>query len=180
MTATAQPQCGVESFTVTTTASLRIPTIRLIRGVRSSVVDVRQSAFYNAVFSHKNSNRCSCCEFRQYVRGSFSIWGIRIPHPLGGGRTLHPTSWQEDGASGGIRYGHRTDPNRLPFDVYANPDRPTGCVYTGIDFPGLAGLIPGTPYNIDLHFVSYITDTCRQGTELANLRFWRMVCAGTS
>ena len=149
---------------------------------RQAIIQIMVHVFAQAtglaIFSSDPPCDCKCCEYRQYVHGTFTVNGARIPHPLGGGRTLHPTMWQEDGDRSNRRYGHRSDPGVLG-DQYL-PDQATGCFYVMSDSPGISGLRPGDTYDINLGFVSYITDVCRQLTELANARNWNVRCRGTA
>lgn len=141
-------------------------------------IDIRKWTNFFAQFSAVVPSYPQCCEFRQYVRGGFYLWGIQIPTPMNNGLTLQPNVWQEDGMNG-FRYGHRTDKNRPPIDVYS-PTREKGDKYEGKDAPGISCIQPGTPYKVELYFVDYIEDTCRGIVELKNIRFWDMVEQGTA
>jgi hypothetical protein len=146
--------------------------------ISGASVDIRKYTDFFARFSCETPNDPACCEFRQYVKGGFYLWGIRIPTPMNNGRSLDPKVWQEDGMNG-KRYGHRSDPNNPPLDVYTM-DRANGWKYSGRDAPGMSCIRPGTPYKIELHFKDFILDTCRQIVEKDNIRFWDMVAEGTA
>ncbi len=141
---------------------------------------VFRRADFLAIFNSTPPCECSCCEFRQFIRGSFVLGGIRLTHNLGRGRTLHPLIYQEDGNAAGQRYGHRSDPPPPVVDSYFPGPRATGCLYLGDDSPGMQCIFPGIQYAIDLHFVSFISDFCRGETLLANVRFWNLVTAGVA
>jgi hypothetical protein len=107
---------------------------------------------------------CSCGEYRQYVRGTFTANGHPLTHSLGGGRTLHPTNFQEDGdVAAGTAYGHRSVPGTKSNYT---PDQAGGCHFEGADEPGVSGA-PGTVLGINLGFHGDLIDTCRGNTVLA-------------
>lgn len=137
---------------------------------------------------------CSCCEYRQFVRGSFTANGrpVRhlLPDPAGGApRPMLPRpgagdpgdNFLEDGVASppaGVNafYGHRTEGNTDPTDKYL-PDRADGCQYRGNDFPGLRGA-SGMTYTIDLDFRGQIIDRCNSDA-VKNASDWTVSCSGT-
>ena len=143
--------------------------------------DIRKYARFRAQFAAADaSTDPSCCEFRQFVRGGFYLWGIRIPQPMANGATLHPTEWQEDSSPDGKRYGHRSDPDS-PNDGYFVNDRATGRVYVGSDNPGMSCIVMGTPYKIELYFMDMIIDTCADilfEEFFKEIKTWEMVTEG--
>ncbi|MBL8393250.1 MAG: hypothetical protein JNK99_00665 [Candidatus Accumulibacter sp.] len=121
--------------------------------------------------------RCSCCEYRQYVRGTFRLNGRLQEHRLVDGR-MHPTKWREDAIQrfpGGqlLRYGHRRD-TYSTWDDYP-PLRGSGCAYRGRDAPGVVAL-PGTAFEIDLYFKGEVRDVCEN--RIVVQRYWRVSYAG--
>jgi hypothetical protein len=100
--------------------------------------------------------RCSCCEYRQFVRGSFTDANgaaVRFDMPSG---ALDPGRYCEDGAVDEFGpgrhgfYGHRDTSS--PGDEYdAN-----GCAYHGDETPGC----PPTD-TAHLEFLGLIIDRCR-------------------
>jgi hypothetical protein len=136
---------------------------------------------------------CSCCEYRQYVRGSFSVNDrpVRhlVPNPAGGAPVpmrARPAAgaaddFLEDGipsppAGINVYYWHRGEGSTDGSDTYA-PDRATGCQYRGTDFPGVKSA-PGSTYSIDLDFRGQIIDLCN-GNQVKNSADWTVTCSGT-
>jgi hypothetical protein len=122
---------------------------------------------------------CRCCEYRQFVRGSFfRPDGSRFAHPLldapmaqndyredgmPAGDPRLPPSWP---AGQGLAYGHRDLPD-FPTDHYTI-NRPQGCDYNGHDRPSC----PAT-WTARLDFIGLIIDTCRG--EVVDSRQWMVV-----
>lgn len=104
---------------------------------------------------------CSCCEFRQYIRGYMKRrfpggpWGTDIVE-LANGKTLDPEIWYEDGDP--EPFGHR-DGTNTDNDKYTPKPRATGCKYEGSDEPGMY-LLPGQDYEMKLEFRWEIIETC--------------------
>lgn len=137
---------------------------------------------------------CPCGEYRQFVRGSFTVNGLPVthllPNPTGGAPIpMLPrpapgapgSNFLEDGsvAGGNPHYGHRDeDPpgNADPTDQYL-PARADGCQYRGNDFPGLRGP-SGTTFSIDLDFAGEAVDICN-GSSVLDSNQWTVTCAGT-
>lgn len=122
---------------------------------------------------------CSCCEYRQDVRGFFKYDGEELPFPLAGGQLMDKLEWREDGmrrridgVERDIHYGHRDQPPSGLVDAYA-PTRAFGCSYEGMDAPFLAGR-PGAPFEIDLDFRGRIIDTCTGATVVTKTWGFRM------
>lgn len=105
-----------------------------------------------------------CGEYRQYVRGTFTANGAKHVHSLGGGRNLHPTTFQEDGdVAAGTVYGHRSVPGtKSKF----TPNQANGWRFEGQDEPGIAGP-SGTALAMNLDFTGDLIDTCRANQVLA-------------
>lgn len=150
----SSPRCCVIAF--------NIPTNRSGRRVDGN--RLHESFNMNADFGSTGNCQCSCCEYRQYVRGTFTLNGVTLVHMLPSG-ALHPTTWREDGvpnffgAGSHFFYGHRADPGTAT-DIY-QPTRPTGCQYRGWDDPGIrAGA--GDVIAMNLEFRGEIIDTCRR------------------
>jgi hypothetical protein len=101
---------------------------------------------------------CSCGEYRQYVRGTFTADGQPVTHQLGGGRTLHPTQFQEDGdLAAGTAYGYRSSPGtKSRF----KPDQAGGCRFEGEDEPGITSG-SGKQVTMHLDFWGELVDTCK-------------------
>jgi hypothetical protein len=128
---------------------------------------------------------CSCCEYRQYVRGHILHNGIPTVHKL----RDSDLSWEfsEDArratsaAGTYVRYGHRDEPwNQGAVDKYENPpaggadDRKEGCDYHAADFAkteGLDGI--GVPRHVDfvMQFMGQVIDTCN-GNRIVFTDFW--------
>jgi hypothetical protein len=108
---------------------------------------------------------CSCGEYRQYIRGTFTANGRSLTHSLGGGRTLHPTTFQEDGdVAAGTAYGHRSS---LGTKSKFTPDQMGGCRFEGADEPGVSGG-SGARLAMNLDFRADLIDTCRSNMMLAS------------
>ena len=137
---------------------------------------------------------CACCEYRQFVRGTFTVNGRNVQHllpdPAGGpARPMLPRpaagapndNFLEDGvvnAPAGVNtfYGHRSEGNTDTTDRYL-PDRPDGCQYRGNDFPGIRANT-GDTFAVDLDFRGQIIDTCN-GNAVKNTVEWTVNCTGT-
>ncbi|HVR47270.1 MAG TPA: IPT/TIG domain-containing protein [Candidatus Binatia bacterium] len=139
---------------------------------------------------------CSCCEYRQFVRGTFTVNGVTkvkmlrnpaggpplklLPRPAAGAAS---DNFREDGLvtpdpGMNVWYGHRAEPITTDTtDIYQQPDRATGCQYRGNDFPGYAGL-PGTTVSIDLDFRGQVIDTCNGNAVVQQIE-WTVTCSGT-
>jgi hypothetical protein len=129
-------------------------------------------------------DNCACCEFRQYVKGEFTLKGKKVPKLLEPGVLLDKNVFKEDGFGAAVpaganqHYGHRGDPNNPVGDRYLNPaNRATGCNYAGSDAPGWYRVKNGTAYSIDLTFQGFIIDTCNQ-ISLPPVHEWTVNCAG--
>ncbi len=132
---------------------------------------------------------CSAGEYRQLVRGSFSLQNPitgamdaiehHLPNMAGGAPILMQgapaagaasDNFLEDGHVGGHwQYGHRRAPatNPGPHNQFL-PDRDTGCQYRGTDFPSLSWT-PGTPYAVALDFRGSAVDSATAGEILATI-----------
>ncbi len=137
---------------------------------------------------------CSCGEYRQFVRGTFTANGTAIvlllPNPAGGAPLkLLPRpaagaasdNFLEDGlaspSSGmNVHYGHRSEGSTDTTDTYL-PDRGTGCQYRGYDFPGLTAAV-GTAITVDLDFRGQAVDTCNAAA-CVQQNEWTVTCSGT-
>lgn len=104
---------------------------------------------------------CSCCEYRQFVRGRFTDAtgaDVRFDMPSG---PLDPTRYCEDGAVDEFGpghhgyYGHR-DTSSSPGDEYTGPNARKGCTYKGNE---TVGCPPGD--SAQLEFLGLIVDVCR-------------------
>lgn len=138
---------------------------------------------------------CSCGEYRQYIRGTFTANGTNIvhllPNPAGGAPIKmlpRPAAgaandnFLEDGIptppSGvNVYYGHRSEGSSDTTDTYQQPDRATGCQYRGNDFPGLTGPT-GMTVAIDLDFRGQCIDTCNSNS-VVRTNDWTVTCSGT-
>jgi hypothetical protein len=123
-----------------------------------------------ATFSNSgNQGRCAClcCEYRQYVRGTFKYKGEILDYRLESGELMSPTEFKEDSVRGYFNphYGHRSEPGDKD-DLYL-PTRREGCEYRGHDFPNITGE-PGARFAIDLEFRGEIIDVCNGGVVVAS------------
>ncbi|MES1244983.1 MAG: hypothetical protein ABUT39_25470 [Acidobacteriota bacterium] len=96
---------------------------------------------------------CAAGEYRQYVKGYFTVDGNTITHVLCGSVTLSPDEFRIDGCGPGkgcTAYGYRACP-ASSLDQYL-PAQDTGCTYEGSDEPGLSGSSGQTlEINLDFH-----------------------------
>lgn len=129
---------------------------------------------------------CSCCEYRQFVKGEFKIDGQMVEHLLGPGEQLEKNTFHEDckrkpHAQENACYGHRSDPNNsvgCTDDAYTTPhNRAIGCNYVGVDSPHLSNWPTGSTYSLNLDFEGKILDVCN-GTTLRTAT-WSVNCSGT-
>jgi hypothetical protein len=113
--------------------------------------------------------RCNCCEYRQFVRGTFSDAAaapVRFDLPSGG---LDPVAYCEDGAIDEFGpgrhgyYGHRDTSSA--GDAYSGTGASSGCTYRANETPSC----PPTE-GVHLEFLGLIVDRCR-GTVAAK-RNW--------
>jgi hypothetical protein len=113
--------------------------------------------------------RCKCCEYRQFVRGTFTDAGgapVQFDMPSGG---LSPTTYCEDGAIDEFGagkhgyYGHRS--TSTAGDEYSGTGAAAGCTYRGRE---AAGCPPGETAHLE--FLGLVVDVCR-GTVVAK-RTW--------
>lgn len=110
---------------------------------------------------------CSCGEYRQYVRGSFTRNGSPVTHALCG-TNLDPRTYQEDcGIFGGrtYKYGYRSNP--FATSKFTGPDQATGCRFEGSDAPGITGS-SGDRLAVNLDFTGALVDTCNGNRVLAS------------
>ena len=129
-----------------------------------------------ATFLGQGSNKCHCCESRQYIRGSFTYNGQTIPHSLPSG-LLDPIDFKEDGVVGhayGPHFGHRNQ--RSASDDQYLPTRADGCEYKGCDFPGIVG-VTGATFDINLEFRGEIIDVCN-GNKVLLSKTWQVQFSG--
>jgi hypothetical protein len=113
--------------------------------------------------------RCSCCEYRQFVRGTFSDGaGAPVLFDMPSG-PLDPARYCEDGAVDEFGpgrhgyYGHRDTSS--PGDAYSGAGAGAGCTYGANETPSC----PPTD-GVHLEFLGLIIDRCR-GTVAAK-RKW--------
>jgi hypothetical protein len=104
--------------------------------------------------------RCSCCEYRQFVRGTFSdAAGASVLFDMPSG-PLDPARYCEDGAIDEFApgrhgyYGHRD--TSTPGDEYGGSGAGKGCSYRGNETPSC----PPTE-GVHLEFLGLIVDRCR-------------------
>ena len=112
---------------------------------------------------------CSCGEYRQFVRGTFTKNGSSVTHPLCG-TNLDPTTFQEDcGIVGGTsyHYGYRSQPFATSKFT---PDQAGGCTFEGIDDPGILGA-SGDILAMNLDFKGQLIDTCN-GNNILDSAEW--------
>jgi len=154
---------------------------------------VGQTFDLNATFRNdaKTGATCSCCEYRQFIRGGFSYNGrpvvLQLPNRGGGAPlTLAPRpngAYHEDGlvspkGTDNAHYGHRDEGSADAADMYTPAPRATGCTYAGNDFPGLtAG--GGKAYVVGLDFRGQIIDVCNANKVIVT-RDWSVDCSGAS
>lgn len=120
---------------------------------------------------------CSCGEYRQYVRGSFTRNGSSVTHALCG-TNLDPKTYQEDcGIFGGktYKYGYRS----IPFATskFTTPDQATGCRFEGSDAPGITGS-SGDKLAVSLDFRGELVDACN-GNKVLATSSWNVSGAAT-
>lgn len=168
-------RCEVLTFDVPKNRS-GCPTIENVGGGRKKVGEKFEM---DATFGGANPE---CCEYRQYIKGSFEANGAPIVHPLPGKKTLEKNVYHEDGLvpanpPNNEHYGHRNEGDQDLNDVYSNPNRATGTNYDGFDYPGLTGPTPFT-YDINLTFLGEIIDVCN-GNKEVKCAIWTVKCNGT-
>ena len=109
--------------------------------------------------SHGRKCKCGCCEYRQFVRGTFTDAAgaaVRFDMPSG---PLDPVRFCEDGAIDefGVGahgfYGHRNTSS--PGDEYGGTGAQKGCSYRANEAPGC----PPTD-SVHLEFIGLVVDRC--------------------
>ena len=119
-------------------------------------------------------------EYRQYVRGVQVVGGVQVslalgikPRPADGDPNA---DFVEDASQARVRTRTRItgDRDELPGNLdqtdHYEPDRATGCIYQGHDYPFVTGAVP-MAYTMDLDFKAVIIDTCNDNEEVATLRW---------
>jgi peptide/nickel transport system substrate-binding protein len=144
-------KCCVKTFNVPVTRS----------GRKLSGSRLYESFHMNVTFNDRSKCRSSSCEFRQYIRGTYTHDGILAIHQLPDG-PLDPLIWQEDGIphhfpdGHHMFYGHRDNPDTRT-DTY-EPDRATGHEYRGSDSPMMSHPDPAVVMVMNLEFRGKIID----------------------
>ncbi len=113
-----------------------------------------------AIFTNSAGSSCASGEYRQMVKGVFSVDGSILTHMLCGSTVMSPTVWQEDGCPPATctAYGYRACPPSAS-SLYSNPDQATGSQYAAYDQPGFHNIRPGYTYSIALQFQGQLVDT---------------------
>jgi hypothetical protein len=110
---------------------------------------------------------CSCGEYRQYIRGSFTKNGRPVVHALCGGNLEQKVFNEDCVIQGGTnyRYGYRS----LSFATskFTHLDQATGCRFEGFDAPGITGA-SGERLAVNLDFQGALVDTCNGNKVLAS------------
>jgi hypothetical protein len=105
--------------------------------------------------------RCTCCEYRQFVRGTFTdaaAAAVRFDMPSG---PLDPVRYCEDGAIDEFGpgkhgyYGHRD--TSTPGDEYGGTGAHKGCAYRAKEQPSCP-----PAEGVHLEFLGLIVDRCRR------------------
>jgi hypothetical protein len=108
----------------------------------------------SAQFSCGSGETCAAGEYRQYVKGEFTVNGSVLTHYLcaASGMTLSAAVFQEDGCPppGCTAFGYRRCP-QWPYNQYV-PDRATGCAFRMYDQPGFTSVQRGMTYGINLAY----------------------------
>lgn len=132
---------------------------------------------------------CGVVEYRQLVRGEMRIGGQLFRKPVGVGRYLSGTTFQEDGVPYPGVPENNTDPNLNSAHGYraygdAGPDEPNrheryspnaavGCYYAMDDAPGFYNVVVGRRHSLDLTFQGLLIDT-RSSIQLAS-KTWTVI-----
>ena len=161
--------CSVSDFNVTPDQDCNV---YKIAGGKQLVVGEQFKTHADFKTAAGDGPRCRCCEYRQYVDGTAKT-RFRIAK---GGAIVPVPPWvtigsygeyQEDVSAQGRPYGHRKGYPNSPVDKYER-DRPAGCAYSGIDYPGV-DITKGMPalktgqaveLDMDYHFLLNIIDVC--------------------
>jgi hypothetical protein len=147
--------------------------VRRFEAPLSSITDlaVKSEQFeMEAEFTSRGRRcRCSCCEYRQFVRGTFTdANGAAVPFDMPSG-PLDPARYCEDGAIDEFGpgrhgyYGHRDTSS--PGDDYSGTGAGSGCTYQANETPSCP-----PAEGVHLEFIGLIVDRCR-GTVAAK-RTW--------
>jgi hypothetical protein len=144
--------CKVISFSVSDPEKQNIP------AAGGFAAAVAKSFTVKAQFSGDGAS-CKCCEYRQFVRGTYYINGVRnfrVPNTMTG--PVDPIKYREDAypdAAGRlIPRGYRSQAG-TDVDRYS-PDQSGGCTYQSEDAPQ----IPAVNEQASLEFLGMIVDVC--------------------
>ena len=118
---------------------------------------------------------CSCGEYRQYVRGSFTVNSAPFTHYIGPGTALNPTVYQLDGNSTTANYFGRRD-YRTEYSHFEHYQE-GGCQFQGQDIPGISAGT-GTALAMNLDFIGTLIDKCNSNSIL-DFAFWSVRGSGT-
>ncbi len=187
------------AYNVCSVTAFNVPTARSGCTTVAAGADKKMGEQFNMEMDFDSTGPgcvCSCCEYRQFVRGTFTSNGTNVvlllPNPAGGAPLkclprpaagAASDNFLEDGlvsppAGMNVHYGHRAEPVTTDTtDMYQQPDRPTGCQYRGNDFPGLTAS-PGTTVMVDLDFRGQAIDTCNANA-CVQQNEWTVTCSGT-
>ncbi len=113
-----------------------------------------------AIFTNSAGSSCANGEYRQMVRGQFSVNGTVISHFLCEPTVMSPSVWQQDGCPPGVctAYGYRACAPSA-WSAYKDPDQATGSQYAMFDQPGFRNIHPGFTYTVNLEFQGQLIDT---------------------
>ncbi len=142
---------------------------------------VNESFHMGASFNGSYPGVCSCCEYRQYVKGYFQSaapggnWK-HLPLALRWGVMLDPNTYNEDGKPNGVAYGYRDTVGA--GDDYIPHPRTTGCNYSGNDAPGFLKLEKGYSFSAWLDFKGELIDVCN-GKKVVQTKTWTVHLYGT-
>ena len=118
----------------------------------------------SATFTNSAGGGCENGEYRQLVKGQFSVDGSVLTHFLCGSTPLSPAAYQEDGCPPGActAFGYRACP-AISWSQYT-PDQATSARFAMYDQPGFVNLASGNTYSVYLQFQGQLVDTATGAT----------------
>jgi hypothetical protein len=124
--------------------------------------------------------RCTCGEYRQYVKGHVIVNGRRVSKRLFRGAQLEDGRYHEDADEHGRPFGHRTGYENQSDDQFlaaggTREDRENGCTYRARDMPSIEAP-PGSHVDMHLCFKGQTYDRCRR--EFGPVHEWETVWNG--
>jgi hypothetical protein len=137
----------------------------------ANVAPTLQGTTFNAPFNNSAtfSGDTHLGEYRQYVKGTFSVNGSTLAHLLCGTTYMSAANYLEDGCPPNVctAYGYRSCPQH-PYNQFLPLPRSTGAQFAMYDAPGLSNVTAGSTYAINLSFRGQLINTSTRAVLVTN------------